>query len=217
VFSDARGSFFELWRAERFAEAGLDLTFVQDNISRSVRGTVRGMHFQHPEPQGKLVTVLHGEVFDVVADVRAGSPTFGKWWGTCLAASRPRQLYVPPGFAHGFQALSDEALFAYKPRFDASTTVPCVGTILTWRLLGRSRWNTSPTATGTLRASRSFSPSAFRPTEGFDPPNPEPGSGPVTRSTLASARPSSARSGSPKAASETVLAPWHRAHSSRTA
>ena len=114
VFSDARGSFFELWRAERFAEAGLDLTFVQDNISRSVRGTVRGMHFQHPEPQGKLVTVLHGEVFDVVADVRAGSPTFGKWWGTCLAASRPRQLYVPPGFAHGFQALSDEALFAYK-------------------------------------------------------------------------------------------------------
>jgi dTDP-4-dehydrorhamnose 3,5-epimerase len=114
VFGDGRGYFFESYSARRYAEAGIAATFVQDNVSRSGRGVLRGLHYQHPHGQGKLVGVLEGEVFDVAVDVRRGSPTFGRWVGECLSSENKRQLYLPPGFAHGFLVTSDEALFAYK-------------------------------------------------------------------------------------------------------
>jgi dTDP-4-dehydrorhamnose 3,5-epimerase len=114
VFGDDRGFFFETWNAKRYAEAGLPATFVQDNLSYSQGGVLRGLHFQNPYPQGKLVYVLSGEVFDVAADIRVGSPTFGRWTGTTLSAENKRQLYIPEGFAHGFLVTSEAALFAYK-------------------------------------------------------------------------------------------------------
>jgi dTDP-4-dehydrorhamnose 3,5-epimerase len=114
VFGDPRGFFMETWQAERYAEAGLPRTFVQDNLSRSRRGVLRGLHFQNPKAQGKLVHVLEGEVFDVAVDIRRGSPTFGHWHGEVLSADNHRQLWVPRGMAHGFCVLSETALFAYK-------------------------------------------------------------------------------------------------------
>jgi dTDP-4-dehydrorhamnose 3,5-epimerase len=114
VFSDARGSFFESFSAARYADAGIPGPFVQDNVSVSHRGVLRGMHLQHPNAQGKLLHVLEGEVFDVAVDVRVGSPTFGRWVGEYLSAENRRQLYVPPGFAHGFLVTADRAIFAYK-------------------------------------------------------------------------------------------------------
>jgi dTDP-4-dehydrorhamnose 3,5-epimerase len=115
VFADPRGFFFESWSAKKYAELGLPQAFVQDNVSRSARGILRGLHLQSPPfGQGKLVYVLEGEVFDVAVDARLGSPTFGKWTGSVLSAENHRQLYVPPGFAHGFCVLSESALFAYK-------------------------------------------------------------------------------------------------------
>ena len=113
-FGDARGYFLETWHQERYAAAGIKLAFVQDNLSRSARGILRGLHLQHPNDQGKLVYVLAGEVFDVAVDVRVGSPNFGKWTGSLLSGEDHRQLWVPPGFAHGFCVTSDSALFAYK-------------------------------------------------------------------------------------------------------
>ena len=113
-FGDARGYFLETWRQERYEAAGIRLPFVQDNLSRSARGILRGLHLQHPHDQGKLVYVLEGEVFDVAVDVRVGSPTFGQWTGAMLAAADHRQLWIPPGFAHGFCVTSETALFAYK-------------------------------------------------------------------------------------------------------
>jgi dTDP-4-dehydrorhamnose 3,5-epimerase len=114
VFGDERGFFVETWQRARYAAAGIDVDFVQDNLSRSRRGTLRGLHFQIERPQGKLVQVVRGEVFDVAVDVRRSSPTFGRWTGTVLSAENHRQMYVPPGFAHGFQVLSEVADFAYK-------------------------------------------------------------------------------------------------------
>ncbi len=114
VFGDARGCFFESWNRRRFQEAGLDLDFVQDNVSLSRKGILRGLHFQNPNAQGKLVQVLHGEVFDVAVDIRLGSPTFGCWFGARLSSANRQQLYVPAGFAHGFCVTSETALFAYK-------------------------------------------------------------------------------------------------------
>lgn len=114
VFGDERGWFFESWEARKFAAAGLDVTFVQDNYSRSVKGTLRGLHYQLKQPQGKLVRVAQGEVFDVAVDIRKSSPTFGKWVGTVLSADNKHQLWVPPGFAHGFYVLSETAEFFYK-------------------------------------------------------------------------------------------------------
>lgn len=114
VFGDARGFFLESYNEERYAEAGVAERFVQDNLSRSARGVLRGLHYQLPTLQGKLVTVIDGEVFDVAVDVRRGSPHFGAWHGVHLSADNKRQLYVPPGFAHGFVVLSDSALFSYK-------------------------------------------------------------------------------------------------------
>ncbi|MFZ1985364.1 MAG: dTDP-4-dehydrorhamnose 3,5-epimerase [Desulfatitalea sp.] len=113
-FGDRRGYFLETYQQQRYAEAGIDAVFVQDNISFSQRGILRGLHFQHPQAQAKLVQVLAGEIFDVAVDVRRGSPTFGRWIGATLSASEPRQLYIPKGFAHGFCVLSPTALFSYK-------------------------------------------------------------------------------------------------------
>ena len=114
VFGDARGFFFETFHAERYAAAGIPGPFVQDNLSRSGRGTLRGLHFQEPRAQGKLVQVLQGAVWDVAVDVRKGSPHFGRWVGMELSEENRRQLWIPPGFAHGFCVLSDSADFLYK-------------------------------------------------------------------------------------------------------
>lgn len=114
VFGDQRGFFMESWNAAGFAAAGLDLTFVQDNHSRSQKGVLRGMHFQNPGPQGKLVRVTRGAVFDVAVDLRASSPTFGKWVGVELSAENKRMFWVPEGFAHGFLTLEDDTDFLYK-------------------------------------------------------------------------------------------------------
>jgi len=114
VFGDARGFFTETWHARRYAEAGLPEAFVQDNLSFSQRGVLRGLHYQNPHGQGKLVYVLQGTVFDVAVDIRVGSPTFGRWIGVTLSAENRRQFWVPPGFAHGFCVTSETALFAYK-------------------------------------------------------------------------------------------------------
>ena len=114
VFGDARGFFMETWNAASFAGAGLDLTFVQDNHSRSQKGVLRGLHFQNPGPQGKLVRVANGAVFDVAVDLRASSPTVGKWVGVELSAANKRMFWVPEGFAHGFLTLEDDTDFLYK-------------------------------------------------------------------------------------------------------
>ena len=114
VFRDDRGFFWETHHASRYAEAGIADPFIQDNASRSTRGTLRGLHYQLERPQGKLVWVVRGEVFDVAVDIRKSSPTFGKWFGLRLSGEEPKQLYIPPGFAHGFCVLSDSADFVYK-------------------------------------------------------------------------------------------------------
>jgi dTDP-4-dehydrorhamnose 3,5-epimerase len=114
VFGDARGYFIETYNAERYQQAGITLPFVQDNLSKSRRGILRGLHLQNPHTQGKLVSVVEGEVFDVAVDVRVGSPTFGKWASAVLSADNHHQLWVPPGFAHGFCVTSESALFSYK-------------------------------------------------------------------------------------------------------
>lgn len=115
VFGDARGFFYESFNARDFVAAtGLDVNFVQDNHSKSARGVLRGLHYQVQKPQGKLVRVVSGEVFDVVVDIRPQSPTYGQWVGEHLSASNQRQLWIPPGLAHGFLVLSESAEFLYK-------------------------------------------------------------------------------------------------------
>lgn len=114
VFGDERGFFLETYHAQRYKAAGITEEFVQDNLSLSRRGILRGLHFQKPMEQGKLVQVLQGEVFDVAVDIRVGSPTFGQWEAVTLSADNKKQFYVPPGFAHGFVVTSDVALFCYK-------------------------------------------------------------------------------------------------------
>lgn len=114
VIRDERGHFHESWSAERYAAWGLPGRFVQDNVSYSTRGVLRGLHLQHPNDQGKLVSVLRGEIFDVAVDLRRGSPSFGRWCAERLSAENAQQLYVPPGFAHGFLVIGEEALVTYK-------------------------------------------------------------------------------------------------------
>jgi dTDP-4-dehydrorhamnose 3,5-epimerase len=114
VLGDERGYFLETWRASLFADAGVAADFVQDNQSSSRRGVLRGLHYQIRRPQGKLVRVISGRVFDVAVDLRRSSPTFGRWTGTELSASNHRQMWVPPGCAHGFYVLSETAEFVYK-------------------------------------------------------------------------------------------------------
>ncbi|WP_254053770.1 dTDP-4-dehydrorhamnose 3,5-epimerase [Singulisphaera sp. GP187] len=126
IFRDERGYFLETWNQSRSADAGIPSTFVQDNLSHSKQGVLRGLHYQHPAGQGKLVMVLQGEIYDVAVDIRAGSPTFGQWMGLTLSAADHRQLYIPPGFAHGFVVTSEFAVFMYKctefyrPEFEGS-------------------------------------------------------------------------------------------------
>ena len=114
IFGDHRGFFAETHHQKRYRENGINRTFVQDNISLSVRGTLRGLHFQIKKPQAKLVQALTGEIYDVAVDIRPASATFGQWFGTVLSETDKRQLFIPEGFAHGFCVLSDKALFAYK-------------------------------------------------------------------------------------------------------
>jgi len=143
VFGDTRGFFFESFNARDFAQCtGLDVLFVQDNHSKSAKGVLRGLHYQIQHPQGKLVRVTQGEVFDVAVDLRRSSPTFGKWEGVVLSAENKRQLWLPPGFAHGFLVTSDSAEFLYKttdyyhPEFERSLlwSDPTVG--INWSIDG---------------------------------------------------------------------------------
>ena len=126
VFGDARGFFQETWNAKVFADIGIDAQFVQDNHSRSAKGILRGLHYQVQEPQGKLVRVTSGRVFDVAVDIRRSSPHFGRWTGVELSGDNKRMFWVPPGFAHGFVALEEETDFLYKctalyaPQWDRS-------------------------------------------------------------------------------------------------
>lgn len=113
VFGDARGFFYETWNAERFGQASLPTHFVQSNLSLSTRNVVRGLHYQWPRPQGKLVSVLQGEVYDVAVDLRRGSPSFGEWDAVMLSADNRRQIWIPEGFAHGFAVVSDSAILSY--------------------------------------------------------------------------------------------------------
>ena len=114
VFGDERGYFLETYNQNRYQEHGIRAHFVQDNMSFSKKGTLRGFHYQHPHGQDKLVEVLQGEVFDVAVDIRKGSPTFGQWFGAVISGDNKRQIFVPQGFAHGFCVLSETALFHYK-------------------------------------------------------------------------------------------------------
>jgi dTDP-4-dehydrorhamnose 3,5-epimerase len=114
VHGDARGWFFESFHARKYAELGIDTQLLQTNVSRSAQGVLRGLHYQWPHPQGKLVTVLEGEVYDVAVDIRRGSPTFGRWEAAMLTAGNHRQLWIPEGFAHGFCVVSEAATFMYQ-------------------------------------------------------------------------------------------------------
>ncbi|MDB2594609.1 dTDP-4-dehydrorhamnose 3,5-epimerase [Porticoccaceae bacterium] len=114
VYGDDRGFFLETFQAERYATVGITLPFVQDNHSRSSKGVLRGLHFQKTKPQGKLVRVVRGEVYDVAVDIRLGSPTYGRWEAVVLSEDNKKQFWVPPGFAHGFMVISDFADFEYK-------------------------------------------------------------------------------------------------------
>lgn len=114
VFSDDRGYFIETWNIKRYEQAGIPGPFVQDNISFSQKGILRGLHFQYPQSQGKLIQVLSGEVLDIIVDIRVGSPSYGQWIGEILSESNHRQLYVPLGFAHGYCVTSETAHFSYK-------------------------------------------------------------------------------------------------------
>ena len=114
VYCDDRGFFLETFQAERYATVGITLPFVQDNHSRSSKGVLRGLHFQKTKPQGKLVRVVRGEVYDVAVDIRLGSPTYGRWEAVVLSEDNKKQFWVPPGFAHGFMVISDFADFEYK-------------------------------------------------------------------------------------------------------
>jgi dTDP-4-dehydrorhamnose 3,5-epimerase len=114
IFGDHRGFFMESYQQRRYTENGIDTIFVQDNISFSVRNTLRGLHYQYPRGQAKLVQVLQGEIFDVAVDIRKGSPTWGQWFGVALSSDNKRQVFIPDGYAHGFCVTSETALFAYK-------------------------------------------------------------------------------------------------------
>ena len=159
VFGDERGFFMETWQKRNFADAGIDVDFVQDNHSRSTRGTLRGLHYQIRQPQGKLVRVSLGEVFDVAVDVRPASPTYGKWVGEILSADNKRMLWIPPGFAHGFYVTSEVAEFQYKctdyyaPEHERCIRWDDPTLAIDWPLLG----NTQPILSSKDAAGAAFS------------------------------------------------------------
>ena len=164
VFGDARGFFFESYNRRTFAEAaGLDVDFVQDNHSRSARGVLRGLHYQIQQPQGKLVRVVAGVVFDVAVDIRKASPTFGQWVGVELSAENKKMVWVPPGFAHGFLVLSEVAEFLYKttdyyaPSYERSIAWndPDIG--IAWPLAGTPLLSAKDQAAVGLKAAEVFS------------------------------------------------------------
>lgn len=156
VFGDERGFFMESWNRRVFAQLGIHLDFMQDNHSRSQQGVLRGLHYQVKQPQGKLVRVISGAVFDVAVDIRKSSPTFGRWVGEVLSAENKRMLWVPPGFAHGFLTLSDSADFLYKatdyyaPEYERSLlwNDPAIG--IDWPLANISPILAAKDAAGTL-------------------------------------------------------------------
>jgi len=158
VFGDDRGFFFESWNAEVFGAAGLLASFVQDNHSRSQRGVLRGLHYQNPEPQGKLVRVVAGAVYDVAVDLRRSSATFGKSFGIELSAANKRMLWVPEGFAHGFLSLADDTEFLYKctrlyrPEYEQSVRWddPAIG--IDWPLSNNTPVLSAKDAAGTTLA-----------------------------------------------------------------
>lgn len=162
VFGDDRGFFCESWNKKTVAELGLDMDFVQDNHSKSQRGVLRGLHYQILHPQGKLVRVVAGEVFDVAVDLRRSSPTFGKWVGFTLSAANRLQAWIPPGFAHGFCVTSDSAEFLYKttdywyPEFERSLlwNDPVLG--INWPLDGEPKLAAKDAAGITLSACETF-------------------------------------------------------------
>ena len=163
VFGDSRGFFFESFNQKAFNEAtGLNLDFVQDNHSRSAKGVLRGLHYQIQQPQGKLVRVVRGAVFDVAVDLRKSSPTFGKWVGVELSEDNHRQLWVPPGFGHGFLVTSDSADFLYKttdyyaPQFERciAWNDPAIGVV--WPLDGAPQLSTKDQAGTALAAAEVF-------------------------------------------------------------
>lgn len=163
VFGDARGFFFESFNARDFAQVtGLNVEFVQDNHSKSARGVLRGLHYQIQHPQGKLVRVIKGEVFDVAVDLRRSSPTFGRWVGERLSADNHRQLWVPPGFAHGFVVTSESAEFLYKttdywyPEHERSLlwSDPAIG--IHWPIEGQPLLAAKDAAAALLRAAELF-------------------------------------------------------------
>lgn len=142
VFGDKRGFFFEMFQAERYRAAGVAVDFVQDNVSSSGKNVLRGLHYQTQHVQDKLVSVLEGEVFDVVVDIRPGSKTYGQWYGAVLNDENHHQLFIPKGFAHGFYVMSDRALFHYKcsdyyrPEFEAGIRWNDPGIGIEWPLVG---------------------------------------------------------------------------------
>jgi dTDP-4-dehydrorhamnose 3,5-epimerase len=143
VRADQRGFFLEAWHEARYREAGIDLPFVQDNHSRSVRGVLRGLHYQLQQPQGKLIRVVTGDVFDVAVDLRRSAKTFGQWLGVVLSGVNQRQLWVPPGFAHGFYTLTDSADVVYKctdfyaPQYDRTLRWDDPNIGIKWPLVDR--------------------------------------------------------------------------------
>ncbi len=169
VYGDARGHFLETWNQARYAEAGLPSTFVQDNLSFSSPGVLRGLHYQLPGGQGKLVSVLSGAVFDVAVDIRRGSPTFGRWVGETLSSENHKQMFIPAGFAHGFVVLGDTgALFSYKvdAPYSPAPKAPFSGTTPPSPSPGPSPPPSSPARTGRVSAwpicHRTGSPSICR-------------------------------------------------------
>ena len=150
VFGDDRGFFYESWNAARFAELGLDLAFVQDNHSKSAKGVLRGLHYQIQQPQGKLVRVVAGSVYDVAVDLRRSSPSFGQWEGFTLSAENKQMLWVPPGFGHGFLSLEDDTEFLYRctgfyaPEHERSLAWNDASLAIDWPLEGIGEPSLSP-------------------------------------------------------------------------
>lgn len=162
VFGDERGFFMETWNEEAFREAGINATFVQDNHSRSVKNTLRGLHYQIKKPQGKLVRVTRGEVFDVAVDLRADSTSFGQWVGEYLSEDNKRMLWVPPGFAHGFLVTSASADFQYKctdfyaPEYERSILWSDIDLGINWPIEGQPLLSTKDKQGVVLRRAENY-------------------------------------------------------------